>query len=128
LLGRWQKLNEKPLVIADVAHNEDGIRVVLEQLQKTPHTQLHFVLGLVGDKDVSRVLKLLPINAVYYFCKADIPRGLDAQLLQQQASEFQLIGKFYSSVKQAYEAALRDAHDNDLVFVGGSVFTVAEVL
>ena len=128
LLGRWQKLNEKPLVIADVAHNEDGIRVVLEQLQKIPHAQLHFVLGLVGDKDVSRVLKLLPINAIYYFCKADIPRGLDAQLLQQQASEFQLIGKFYSSVKQAYEAALRDAHDNDLVFVGGSVFTVAEVL
>ena len=128
LLGRWQKLNDKPLVIADVAHNEDGIRVVLEQLQKTPHTQLHVVLGLVGDKDVSRVLKLLPVNAIYYFCKADIPRGLDAEVLQQQASEFQLIGAFYSSVKQAFDAAGRNAGENDLVFVGGSVFTVAEVL
>ena len=128
LLGRWQKLNEKPLVIADVAHNEDGIRVVLEQLQKTPHTQLHFVLGLVGDKDVSRVLKLLPINAVYYFCKADIPRGLEANLLKAQAASFGLQGGSYSSVESAYNAAITAALDHDLVFVGGSVFTVAEVL
>ena len=128
LLGRWQKLNEKPLVIADVAHNEDGIRTVLEQLQRTPHKQLHFVLGLVGDKDVTRVLKLLPQEATYYFCKADIPRGLDAEMLKEQASEFQLRGESYSSVKQAFETACGAANDDDLVFVGGSVFTVAEVL
>jgi len=128
LLGRWQKLQDSPLTIADVAHNEDGIRTVLEQLQRTPHKRLHFVLGLVGDKDVTRVLKLLPQNATYYFCKADIPRGLDAEMLKEQASEFQLIGESYSSVKQAYETACVAANDDDLVFVGGSVFTVAEVL
>ena len=128
LLGRWQKLNDSPLTIADVAHNEDGIRTVLEQLHQIPHKQLHFVLGLVGDKDVARVLKLLPQQATYYFCKADIPRGLDAELLKQQASDFQLRGESYSSVKQAYESASTAANDDDLVFVGGSVFTVAEVL
>jgi dihydrofolate synthase/folylpolyglutamate synthase len=128
LLGRWQKLNDKPLAIADVAHNEDGISVVLRQIGETPHKRLHFVLGLVGDKDVTRVLKLLPRNANYYFCKADIPRGLDAEMLKEQASEFQLRGESYSSVKQAYETACGAANDDDLVFVGGSVFTVAEVL
>lgn len=128
LLGRWQKLNESPLAIADVAHNEDGIRVVLEQIIQIPHKQLHFVLGLVGDKDVSRVLKLLPKDAIYYFCKADIPRGLDAQSLKQQAFEFGLFGEYYLSVREAFEAASRKAGDSDLVFVGGSVFTVAEVL
>ena len=128
LLGRWQKLNDKPLAIADVAHNEDGISIVLRQISETPHKRLHFVLGLVGDKDVSRVLKLLPQQAMYYFCKADIPRGLDAELLKQQATEFQLMGESYSSVKQAYETACAAANDEDLVFVGGSVFTVAEVL
>lgn len=128
LLGRWQILNTTPLVIADVAHNEDGIRVVLEQLQQTPHKQLHFVLGVVGDKDVSRVLRLLPQEAIYYFCKADIPRGLDAEELKQQASELDLKGESYTSVKQAYDAACGTAKNDDLVFVGGSVFTVAEVL
>ena len=128
LLGRWQKLHDSPLTIADVAHNEDGIRTVLDQLQQTPHKQLHFVLGLVGDKDVTRVLKMLPQEAIYYFCKADIPRGLDAEMLKEQASEFQLRGESYSSVRQAYEKACGAANDDDLVFVGGSVFTVAEVL
>jgi dihydrofolate synthase/folylpolyglutamate synthase len=128
LLGRWQKLNEKPLVIADVAHNEDGVQVVLRQLRETHHKQLHFVLGMVGDKDVSRVLRLLPREAVYYFCKADIPRGLDANALKQQASEFHLQGESFASVKQAYEAAIKSAENDDLVFIGGSVFTVAEVL
>jgi len=128
LLGRWQKLNERPLTIIDVAHNEDGIQVVLHQLRETPHKQLHFVLGMVGDKDVSRVLRLLPKQAIYYFCKADIPRGLDANTLKQQASEFQLQGESFASVKQAYEAAFKNAENDDLIFVGGSVFTVAEVL
>jgi dihydrofolate synthase/folylpolyglutamate synthase len=128
LLGRWQKLNDTPLTIADVAHNEDGIRTVLSQIQQTPHKHLHFVLGVVGDKDVTRVLNLLPRNATYYFCKADIPRGLDAQLLKQQASDFQLMGESYSSVKLAYDTAVLCATQDDLVFIGGSIFTVAEVL
>jgi len=128
LLGRWQKLNDKPLAIADVAHNEDGIRIVLEQIRQTPHNKLHFVLGLVSDKDVTRVLQLLPWSAVYYFCKADIPRGLEAGLLKVQAAEFGLNGESYLSVKSAYDAAIVAASGSDLVFVGGSVFTVAEIL
>ena len=128
LLGRWQKLNDTPLTIADVAHNEDGIRTVLAQIQQTPHKRLHFVLGGVGDKDVSRVLKLLPPTATYYFCKADIPRGLDAQELKKQAFEFQLIGETFVSVQRAYDAAVLCAAEDDLVFIGGSIFTVAEVL
>jgi len=86
------------------------------------------VLGLVGDKDVSRVLKLLPANAIYYFCKADIPRGLDAGLLQEQARGFGLSGEVYPSVLEAYKAAIAKCDSDDLVFIGGSVFTVAEVL
>jgi dihydrofolate synthase/folylpolyglutamate synthase len=128
LLGRWQKLSDAPLTIADVAHNEDGIRTVLAQIQQTPHKQLHFVLGLVGDKDVTRVLKLLPPTAIYYFCKADIPRGLDAAMLKEQALEFQLMGEPYGSVKKAFSAAAAAAKEDDLIFIGGSVFTVAEVL
>ena len=128
LLGRWQKLNDKPLVIADVAHNEDGIQAVLRQLSETPHKQLHVVLGMVSDKDVSRVLRLLPKEAHYYFCKADIPRGLDADMLKQQATQFQLHGESYRTVMKAYEAAIALARADDLVFVGGSIFTVAEVL
>ncbi|MFM9006773.1 MAG: bifunctional folylpolyglutamate synthase/dihydrofolate synthase [Flavobacteriales bacterium] len=127
LLGRWQKLKENPLVIADVAHNEDGMRSVLEQIKQTPHERLHVVLGVVGDKDVSRLLKLLPTDAVYYFCKADIPRGLDAAALRHQGANFGLKGEAYSSVSAAYKAALQVAREGDLVFVGGSVFTVAEV-
>jgi len=128
LLGRWQKLNDKPLAIADVAHNEDGIRMVLEQIHQTPHRRLHFVLGLVGDKDVSLILKLLPTNAIYYFCKANIPRGLNASTLAIEASEYDLQGQSYTSVLEAYKVALTAADDDDLVFVVGSVFTVAEVL
>jgi dihydrofolate synthase/folylpolyglutamate synthase len=128
LLGRWQKLNERPLVIADVAHNEDGIQVVLRQLSETPHKQLHFVLGMVGDKDVSLVLRLLPREAVYYFCKADIPRGLNAEMLKQEAGKLSLIGDSYTSVQAAFQTAIVAAEPDDLVFVGGSIFTVAEVL
>ena len=83
---------------------------------------------MVSDKDISRVLKLLPAAATYYFCKADIPRGLDAEMLKQQASQFQLHGESYRTVMKAYEAAIARAHVDDLVFVGGSIFTVAEVL
>jgi len=101
---------------------------VLAQIQQTPHKHLHFVLGVVGDKDVSRVLKLLPPTATYYFCKADIPRGLDAQELKKQAFECQLIGETFVSVQRAYEAACANAAQDDLVFIGGSIFTVAEVL
>jgi len=128
LMGRWQCLQKNPLCIADTGHNEAGIHFVCRQLEQTPHSQLHFVLSMVNDKDIAKILKLLPKNAIYYFCKADIPRGLDANLLQQSAEMVGLHGKVYVSVKNAYKAAKRAAKMEDLVFVGGSNFTVAEVV
>lgn len=128
LLGRWQILGTDPLVVADVAHNEDGVRWVVQQLSSQSFNRLHVVLGMVADKDVSLVLKLLPTHAQYYFCKANIPRGLDAEQLLQSASQYGLMGNAYASVPMAFEAARQAAQHDDMIFVGGSVFTVAEVL
>ncbi len=127
-LGRWLILNKKPLCICDTGHNVEGIRNVLMQIQGIQYHQLHFVLGMVNDKDISNILRMLPKKATYYFCKADIPRGLDATLLKQKARDYQLQGKAYPSVKKAFESAKSNASNNDLVFVGGSTFTVAEVI
>lgn len=128
LQGRWQVLSQKPRTICDVGHNEAGIRYILEQLNQEKFDHLHWVFGLVNDKDAAGILKLLPQNAVYYFCKADIPRGLDVEELRRKANSFGLYGEVYSSVKDAYLAAKRSARKNDLVFIGGSIFIVAEVL
>jgi dihydrofolate synthase/folylpolyglutamate synthase len=112
----------------DVGHNEDGLRWIVKQLNETPHRRLHWVLGVVNDKDVSAMLSLMPKSAIYYFCKADIPRGLSVSELHQRAAEFDLRGEAYPSVRSAYDAALHSANKDDLVFIGGSFFTVAEVL
>jgi dihydrofolate synthase/folylpolyglutamate synthase len=126
--GRWQTLPGKPRTIVDVGHNEAGIRYILDQLGQEKYKRLHWVFGLVNDKDADSILRLLPAEAVYYFCKANIPRGLDAELLKQKAAGFGLKGKVYPSVKNAYQDAIEAAGDDDLVFVGGSTFVVAEVL
>jgi len=128
LLGRWQILQNKPLAICDIGHNHDGIREILKVIKSTPHQKLHFVLGLVSDKNVEPVLELLPTSASYYFCKADIPRGMDVHELKEQASKYHISGESFKSVKEAYTSALQSADKNDLVFVGGSTFVVAEVL
>ncbi|MFL5765371.1 MAG: bifunctional folylpolyglutamate synthase/dihydrofolate synthase [Bacteroidia bacterium] len=128
LLGRWQVLSFRPLVIADTAHNEAGIKEVLDQIGSTHHKNLHFVLGMVSDKDISKILAMLPRNATYYFCKAGIPRALDASELCRLALEAGLNGTVYSSVGSALNAAKKAAGEGDLVFVGGSTFTVAEVV
>lgn len=128
LLGRWQTLKSSPLTIVDVGHNEDGIRFVVQQLKDISYQQLHFVIGMVNDKDISTVLSLLPKNAIYYFCKADIPRGLDAAILQQEAEKLGLKGNVFPSVAEALKVATTNAQEDDLVFVGGSFFTVAEIL
>jgi dihydrofolate synthase/folylpolyglutamate synthase len=128
LRGRWEVLSMEPLTIADVAHNVDGILAVRTLLDGTPHEHLHIVLGMVNDKDLGRVLAELPKKATYYFCKADIPRGLDAQRLEQQAGEHGLGGTSHGSVAQALAAAKATARSEDLVLVTGSVFVVAEVL
>ncbi|HOS15697.1 MAG TPA: folylpolyglutamate synthase/dihydrofolate synthase family protein [Bacteroidales bacterium] len=126
--GRWQILQKKPLCIADIAHNEDGIRMICKQLASIPHQKLHFVLGVVNDKDLDAILKLLPREATYYFCKAKIPRGLDVKVLRQKALQYQLNGRCYHSVKTAYRAAKTNAAKKDIVYVGGSAFTVAEIV
>ena len=128
LAGRWQVLKEKPLTICDIGHNPDGISEIVHQLNSMEFNQLHFVIGVVNDKDITKMLSLLPMNARYYFCKADIPRGLDAKELQAKALEFELFGDSYMSVRAAYHAAVGAAADNDLVFIGGSAFVVAEVI
>lgn len=128
LLGRWQILSRQPFVIADTGHNESGIQEVLAQIKLTHYDHLHFVLGVVSDKDITKILSLLPVNASYYFCKAAIPRALPEKDLLLQAKAFGLMGAAYPSVKDALAAAKKQASENDLVFVGGSTFTVAEVV
>ena len=128
LHGRWEVLNQSPLTICDTGHNPDGIQEVLKNIAATPHQQLHFVIGMVSDKDSSKVLALLPKSAVYYFCRPDIPRGLDAGSLREKALDFDLRGDSYPSVKEALAAAQINAGSADLVFVGGSTFVVAEII
>ena len=128
LMGRWQILGQDPLTIADTGHNVDGIREVVSQLAEMTYNKLHFVIGMVNDKDIDHVLQLLPHNCEYYFCKADIPRGLDAKILAEKAFELGLRGKIYNSVRDAYMSALNDASFDDIVFIGGSNFIVAEVV
>jgi dihydrofolate synthase / folylpolyglutamate synthase len=126
--GRWEILNNNPLTICDVGHNEAGIREVVEQIKGTTHKQLHFVFGTVGDKNPDNILALLPREARYYFCKADIPRGMDASLLAEEARKAGLDGAVYPSVKAAYMAAQQQASTEDLIFIGGSTFVVSEIV
>jgi len=128
LLGRWQILSLQPLCIADTGHNEAGIKEVLQQLATTPHQHLHFVLGMVNDKDISSILKLLPHYAQYYFCKANIPRAMEAEELKLQSALVGLMGETFSSVNEAFNSAKQNADPDDLVFIGGSTFVVAEVV
>jgi dihydrofolate synthase/folylpolyglutamate synthase len=127
LKGRWQIIRNQPLTVCDTAHNEGGLRYVVRQISHTSHKRLHFVLGVVADKSLDKVLPLLPRSATYYFCKPDLPRGLAAEILQEQAAAHGLHGEVYSSVNQAYRAALAAAQPDDMVFIGGSTFVVAEI-
>jgi dihydrofolate synthase/folylpolyglutamate synthase len=128
LHGRWETLSNNPLTICDTGHNPQGIQEVLKNISAVKYDRLHFVIGMVNDKDSSKVLAMLPKNAVYYFCKPDIPRGLEAESLRAQAENFGLHGNAYISVKAALSAAQKNAGINDLVFIGGSTFVVAEVV
>jgi dihydrofolate synthase/folylpolyglutamate synthase len=128
LMGRWQVVKESPKVICDTAHNKHGLTVVLNQLSKEHFDTLHIVLGFVADKAIDDILPLFPKNAIYYFSKPQNQRGLDSQILMHKASQFGLNGKAYLSISDAYQSALAQANKNDLVFVGGSTFVVAEIL
>ncbi len=128
LLGRWQVLQQTPKVICDTGHNKEGLHYVFKQLKEEDFEQLHIVLGVVNDKDLSSILPLFPKDATYYFCKPTIPRGLPAEILQKKASEYNLKGTICASVNEAYKNALKAASDKDLIFIGGSTFVVAEVI
>ena len=128
LRGRWEVIGQDPLTIADVAHNVDGMGVVNALLASTGFNRLRIVLGMVNDKDIDAVLRLLPKGARYHFCKADIPRGLDADALRMKGELFGLWGTSHGSVREALAAAREAAAEHDLVLVTGSVFVVAEAL
>lgn len=127
LMGRWQILQEKPKIICDTAHNKEGLTYVLNQLQEEKFEQLHIVLGMVNDKEITKILSMFPKNAIYYFCKPNIPRGLDANILQREASQLGLKGDVYASVALALSNATKNASEKDLIFAGGSTFVVAEL-
>ena len=128
LKGRWQVLNEHPKVICDTAHNAAGLNYVFKQILSEEFEQLHIVFGVVNDKDLNSIVSILPKEASYYFCRPDVPRGLDADELSRRMKNFGLKGKPYSSVKEAYDKALENAETNDLIYIGGSTFVVAEII
>ncbi len=128
LLGRWQIIGHNPLTVCDTGHNEAGIRLVVEQINQTAWKQLHMIIGMVNDKDQTKVLSLLPSNAKYYFTKAALPRATEPEELLAKAEPYGLRGNCYPTVRQALSAALANAGKSDLVFVGGSTFVVAEIL
>jgi dihydrofolate synthase/folylpolyglutamate synthase len=128
LLGRWQILNHKPFTVCDTAHNSHGLKIVLNQIQKHQFEKLHIVLGVVNDKDLDSVLPLFPKNAYYYFCKPNVPRGLNPEILKEKATDFGLVGKVFDSVSEAYDAASDLAMDCDFIYIGGSTFVVAEIV
>lgn len=127
-MGRWQIIGQNPTILCDSAHNEAGLRVAFEKINSLNVSRLHVVTGFVNDKSVENVLGLFPKTARYYFAKADIPRGLEAAILQEKAAAFALFGRAYTSVPNALKAARRAAAPHDLIVVIGSIFVVAEVL
>jgi dihydrofolate synthase/folylpolyglutamate synthase len=127
LFGRWEIIQEKPIVALDVAHNEGGIRQLLNQIKKSKFKDLHIVFGMVKDKDLKKVLEQFPKNATYYFTKAHNPRALSEQELKEKAAQYQLNGDSFPDVNKALEAALSNASEKDLIVVCGSVFVIAEV-
>jgi dihydrofolate synthase/folylpolyglutamate synthase len=128
LLGRWQILQTNPLIICDTGHNEAGISYVVKQLASIPYNQLHMIIGVVNDKDIEKILSLLPQNAIYYFTRAAIPRALDEKELQEKASTHHLLGKCFHTVKESINAAKLAANEDDVIFIGGSNFIVADAL
>lgn len=128
LMGRWQKLQDSPILLCDTGHNVGGMSYIVEQLKAYSHQQLHMIIGMVDDKDIEGILKLLPKNAIYYFTKANIKRALAETLLAEQASKFGLQGNCYPNVFSAVKAAQEKSLPEDVIFVGGSSFIVADLL
>lgn len=128
LQGRWQILGKEPLIICDTGHNREGLEYVLEQIKRIQKAKLHMIIGFVNDKDLSGVLPLFPQDATYYFTKASVPRALDENILKTDASRFGLTGDSFDNVAIAVQAARKNAGKNDMIFIGGSTFVVADAL
>lgn len=128
LKGRWQTLNQSPKVICDTAHNKEGLTLAMQQLLKEDFNKLHIVFGVVNDKDLISILPFLPKKATYYFCKPDVPRGLDQNTLKGVFITNGFRGNAFYSVNEAYQEALKTASNNDVIYIGGSTFVVAEVV
>lgn len=128
LYGRWQILSRDPLTVCDTGHNREGLKYVLDQLKRIPKSALHIILGFVNDKDLGSVLPLFPVDAIYYFTKAKIPRALNETVLKSEAGKYGLTGQSFSDIKTALENARTNAKKSDLIFIGGSTFVVAEVI
>ena len=127
LHGRWEIIRQHPAVVLDVAHNEDGIKQLVEQIEITDHTHLYIIIGMVKDKDIDRAISILPRHARYYFTKAQIPRAMPEEQLAAKGAALGLQGNHYPDVNTALKAALEHAGKDDLVLVCGSVFIVGEV-
>jgi dihydrofolate synthase/folylpolyglutamate synthase len=127
LKGRWQILQTQPLTVADTGHNEAGISEVVNQLRNYTYSRLWMVIGMVNDKDISKVLELLPRDAIFIFCQANLPRAMDADTLASKALEKGLSGQVIPKVTEAIEFARKNAGADDLIFIGGSTFVVAEI-
>ena len=128
LLGRWQELSQTPYTVCDTGHNIDGLTEIVAQLKTCTYEKLHFVIGMVNDKDVDSVLHILPKDAIYYFCKASIPRAMDEKTLAEKARANHLHGETFPTVAAAYQAAREAASNRDMIYIGGSTFVVAEVV
>ena len=128
LQGRWQQLGLAPKIICDTAHNKHGLEIVMKQVLNEKFDQLHMVIGMVNDKNLDEVLPLFPEKAKYYFCKPNVPRGMDVSVLQEKAAVYHRIGVAFDSVSEAYAVAVAAAEKTDLIYVGGSTFVVAEIL
>ncbi|GAA4888153.1 folylpolyglutamate synthase/dihydrofolate synthase family protein [Flaviramulus aquimarinus] len=128
LLGRWQVLNINPKIVCDTGHNKEGLTYVINQLSNETYKALHIVFGVVNDKDLDVLVDLMPKQATYYFCKPNIPRGLEALKLKEKFIQHNFEGEAYRSVNEAYKSAINNANTNDLIFIGGSTFVVAEII
>ena len=128
LLGRWQVLQQQPKIVCDTAHNAEGLQYIVQQIKSEIFQKLHIVFGSVNDKDLQSTLSIMPKEAIYYFCKPNVPRGLDAEILKEKAKNFSIIGNSYCSVEEAYLQAKNNASKLDFIFVGGSTFVVAEII
>lgn len=128
LMGRWQTLRNSPKTVCDVGHNTGGFEYIVKQLERQSYKTLRIVIGMVNDKDIDGVLSLLPKDAVYYFTKANIARALQPEILAEKAAVHALKGKCFPTVREAYNAAMEDAQEDDFVFIGGSCFVVADLL